>query len=70
VILSIDEAAADPRAPWLRWRQLAAVRNDAIYALPADTVARASPRLVAGVQAVCEALEDARRQRTPGTPGT
>lgn len=70
VILSADETAADPRAPWLRWRQLAAVRNDAIYALPADTVARASPRLVAGVQAVCEALDDARRRRTPGTPGT
>jgi iron complex transport system substrate-binding protein len=62
VILSADDTAADPRAQWLRWPQLAAVRHGAIYALPSDTVARASPRLVEGVSAVCEALDDARRR--------
>jgi iron complex transport system substrate-binding protein len=62
VILSTDDTAADPRARWLRWPQLAAVRHGAIYALPSDTVARASPRLVEGVSAVCEALDDARRR--------
>ena len=60
VILSTDDTVADPRAQWLRWPQLAAVRHGTIYALPSDTVARASPRLVVGVQAVCDALDDAR----------
>jgi iron complex transport system substrate-binding protein len=62
VILSTDDTIADPRAQWLRWRQLAAVRHGTIYSMPSDTVARASPRLVEGVQAVCDALDDARRR--------
>jgi len=62
VILTTDDTIADPRAQWLRWPQLAAVRHGTIYAMPSDTVARASPRLVEGVQAVCTALDDARRR--------
>jgi len=69
VILSTDGTAADPRVQWQRWQQLSAVRHGAIYVLPPDTVARASPRLVAGVRAVCEALDDARRRQAPGPPG-
>lgn len=65
VILSTDDTIADPRAQWLRWPQLAAVRHGTIYALPSDTVARASPRLVEGVAAVCGALDDARRRLEP-----
>jgi len=63
VILTTDDTIADPRAQWQRWPQLAAVRRDTIYGLPSDTVARASPRLVEGVQGVCNALDDARRRR-------
>lgn len=65
VILSTDDTIADPRAQWLRWPQLAAVRHGTIYALPSDTVARASPRLVEGVKAVCNALDEARRRLEP-----
>jgi iron complex transport system substrate-binding protein len=64
-ILSTDDTVADPRAQWLRWPQLVAVRHGTIYALPSDTVARASPRLVEGVQAVCAALDDARARLAP-----
>jgi iron complex transport system substrate-binding protein len=60
VILSTDDTVADPRALWQRWPQLAAVRSGTIYTMPSDTVARASPRLVEGVNAVCAALDDAR----------
>ena len=63
VILTTDDTIADPRAQWQRWPQLAAVRRGTIYAMQSDTVARASPRLVEGVQAVCDALDDARRRR-------
>jgi ABC-type Fe3+-hydroxamate transport system substrate-binding protein len=62
VILSTDDTVADPRAQWLRWPKLAAVRYGTIYALPSDTVARASPRRVEGVNAVCVALDDGRRR--------
>ena len=62
VILTTDDTIADPQAQWLRWPQLTAVRSGTIYAMPSDTVARASPRLVEGVKAVCDALDDARRR--------
>jgi iron complex transport system substrate-binding protein len=62
VILSTDDTVADPAAEWRRWSQLAAVRAGAVYALPSDLVARATPRLVEGVAATCSALDDARRR--------
>jgi iron complex transport system substrate-binding protein len=62
VILSTDDTVADPAAQWRRWPQLAAVRAGAVYALPSDLVARATPRLVEGVAATCAALDDARRR--------
>jgi len=62
VILSTDDTIEDPLAAWRRWPELAAVRHGTVYSLPADTVARASPRLVDGVHAVCSALADARRR--------
>lgn len=62
VILSTDDTIADPLRQWRRWPELAAVRGGTVYSLPSDTVARASPRLVEGVRAVCDALDDARRR--------
>lgn len=60
VILSTDDTIADPGAYWRRWPSLSAVRHGAIYSMPADTLARSTPRLVEGVRATCEALRDAR----------
>ena len=62
VILSTDDTVADPAGAWRRWPQLAAVRAGTIYSLPADLVARATPRLVDGVARTCAALDDARRR--------
>jgi len=62
VILSTDDTIADPQSAWRRWPQLAAVRAGAIYSMPADTVTRATPRVVDGVRSVCGALDDARRR--------
>jgi iron complex transport system substrate-binding protein len=59
-ILSTDDTIADPRARWLAWPQLRAVRFGTIYSLPSDTVTRASPRLVQGAVDVCAALDAAR----------
>jgi len=66
VFLNADEAGVDPAARWRDWPQLTAVRHGTIYPLPADTVARATPRLLAGAQAVCDALDDARRRLAAG----
>jgi iron complex transport system substrate-binding protein len=60
VILSTDDTVADPRAEWQRWTRLTAVRAGTVYSVPSDTVTRATPRLVDGVEAICAALDDAR----------
>jgi iron complex transport system substrate-binding protein len=66
VILSTDDTIADPLAQWSARRGMQAVRAGTIYGLSSDTVARATPRLVQGIVAVCTALDDARaRLRAP-----
>jgi len=66
VIVSTDDTIADPLEMWQRWKGIRAVRAGAVYPLPADTMARATPRLVAGTRATCAALDDA-RGRLEGT---
>ena len=61
VIVSTDDTIADPLAMWRRWESVRAVRTGAIYSLPSDTMARATPRLAAGTRATCAALDDARK---------
>jgi iron complex transport system substrate-binding protein len=65
-IVSTDDTIADPMAMWRRWDSVRAVRAGAVYSLPADTMARATPRLVAGTRATCAALDDARRRLSRG----
>jgi iron complex transport system substrate-binding protein len=62
VIVSTDDTIAEPSAIWRRWPHLAAVQAGAIYSLPADLVARATPRLAEGAALTCAALDDARRR--------
>jgi iron complex transport system substrate-binding protein len=69
VILSVDDTVADPTAAWRRWPQLAAVRAGTVYSLPADLVTRATPRLAAGAERTCVALDDARRRLGRGATG-
>ncbi len=65
-IVSTDDTIADPMAMWRRWEGMRAVRAGAVYSLPADTMARATPRLTAGTRATCAALDDARRRLERG----
>lgn len=46
---------------WRRWPTLAAVRSGRLYEVPADLLARASPRLLEGAERVCRLLDGARQ---------
>jgi iron complex transport system substrate-binding protein len=55
-------APDDPAfAEWRRHTGLVAVRAGTMYALDGDAISRQGPRIVDGAQAVCAALDDARR---------
>lgn len=49
---------------WTRFRQVPAVKADALIAVPADLLARATPRMLQGVEALCDALDHARHNRS------
>jgi ABC-type Fe3+-hydroxamate transport system substrate-binding protein len=51
---------ADPAALWQDWP---GVGDGNVLRVPGDLVARATPRVLAGIEAICEALERARTQR-------
>jgi iron complex transport system substrate-binding protein len=59
VIIS-TAGTADWQAIWHHWPALAAVRQQAIYAIPPDWLERAGPRLMLGAKAVCEAIDHSR----------
>jgi iron complex transport system substrate-binding protein len=57
----------DPgRAAFAIWRpfpRMTAVKRGSMYVVPGDLITRQGPRIVEGVRAVCEALDDVRRRR-------
>lgn len=63
VMLASDAAGADAFGEWARWPNLAANRFGNHFLVPADTIGRATPRLVAAGESVCRALQEARRHR-------
>jgi len=55
------------RERWQAWPGLAAVRDHDLFFIPPDFIERSSPRIVAGAEDVCRALEQARaRQKSSG----
>lgn len=50
----------DPLAHWREWPSLAAVRNDALFLLPADAVSRATPRWLDALERACAQLNGLR----------
>jgi vitamin B12 transport system substrate-binding protein len=42
---------------WLKWPQLAAVKNKQLYLLKADWLHRLSPRIVLGIEQMCSKVE-------------
>ena len=63
VILASTDAGPDAFLEWERWTDLAANRYANRFLMPADEIGRATPRLLLAVGAMCEALEQGRRNR-------
>lgn len=67
VMLASTDAGEDGFAEWQRWPTLAANRYGNRFLLPADELARATPRVLVAGDAICLALEQARSNRdSPG----
>jgi iron complex transport system substrate-binding protein len=58
---------ADPLAGWREWSGLAAVRDGALFLLPADEVSRATPRFLDSLESACNLLDQLRRPQSPVT---
>lgn len=53
------------RRSWARFAQVDAVRNGQVVGLPADLLTRMGPRFIDGAQALCAAIDAARRAAAP-----
>lgn len=63
VLYGGEENTAAMRAYWSRLTPTPAQRRGALYAIDANLLTRAGPRLVDGIEQVCDRLGDARRRR-------
>lgn len=48
---------------WKEWPQLRAVHNNALLYLPADTISRATPRLLDSIELACKRLDEIRTNK-------
>lgn len=62
VVWGRQDQSAAIRTFWQRWPQLRAVRNGDLYEVDADTLTRATPRMVQGIMTLCAALDAAREK--------
>jgi len=54
------EDKPDPLAAWRDWPAMRAVRRDALFLLPADTISRATPRFLDSLELDCKLLHSLR----------
>lgn len=57
------EPARPAFEPWRRFASMTAVRRGWMYSIPGDLLTRSGPRAIVGARAVCEALDEVRRER-------
>jgi len=53
----------DPLAGWRAWPGMRAVKQDALFLLPADDISRATPRLLDALELACSLLDGVRERR-------
>jgi iron complex transport system substrate-binding protein len=66
VMLASSDSGDDAFAEWQRWPNLRAVRSGNQFLMPADTIGRGTPRLLAAGRTLCDALQTAREKRLAG----
>jgi iron complex transport system substrate-binding protein len=66
VMLASTDAGDDAFAEWRRWPGLSAVRSGNQFMMPADSIGRGTPRLLAAGQILCRVLQAAREKRIAG----
>ena len=62
VVWGRQDNSAGIEAFWRRWPDAHATRANNLYALDADTLSRATPRMADGITELCGVLEQARRK--------
>jgi len=60
------EGSEDPLSSWRTWPAMKAVRHDALFLLPADSVSRATSRFLPALELACRLLSDLREQASDG----
>lgn len=63
LIVSAESDVDALRVQWARYPQVAAVRRGQVVGLKGDLITRMGPRFIDGAQALCAAIEEARRAR-------
>ncbi len=63
VMLASTDAGDDAFAEWQRWPDIAANRLGNLFLLPADEIGRATTRVIVAGNAMCLALQQARKNR-------
>ncbi len=56
-----DERNAEQLDAWRRWPAIAAVRDGHLYGIPSDLISRPTPRILDGLERLCEAIDRARK---------
>ena len=59
-----QDAKPDPLMAWRDWPSMQAVRQDALFLLPADPVSRATPRFLDSLELACKLLNELREHDT------
>ncbi|MFB3079661.1 MAG: hypothetical protein ACE1Y4_16825, partial [Lysobacterales bacterium] len=59
----VRENEPNPLAIWLDWPSMQAVRENALFTLPADKISQATPRLLDALEMACSVLDDLREEK-------
>jgi iron complex transport system substrate-binding protein len=60
VASGMSDARPDWLSDWRRWPNLAAVKNEHLFFVPADLLQRPTPRVLEGAEMMCQALDQVR----------
>ena len=63
IIASIYQGSPAALERWRQWRSVRAVANGNLFTIDADTLMRATPRMLTGITKMCEMLDLARQRR-------